>query len=169
MVDHPAQRRAAGFMAVELILAVVMTIVVAASIASAFRTHAIRTQVASGLKLASPWRSMVEVRFRQSGQVPTTWRDLYAEPSMISSSYVRTVELENGRIDIVYGNDAASSISGQHLSLMPYETADQTIVWICGDDSPGAGLQPLGFAAGGRQPKPLATTIEARYLPPPCR
>jgi len=167
--DDRALRRSAGFTAIELVLAVVVTCIVAAVLVSAVRTYAIRAQVTSGLQLALPWRAMVEVRFRQTDQVPRTWGDLNAGPEDLSSVYVQTVQIENGRIDIVYGNDAASPISGRRVSLMPYETPDGSVVWLCGDDGPGPGLEPLGFASGGAQPEAVPPTIGARYLPAECR
>jgi len=162
-------RRAAGFTVIELVLALAATFIVAAIAVSALRTHFIRAQITSGLQLASPWRSMVEVRFRDSGTVPGTWADLNAGSARISSIYVETVEVEQGRIDIIFGDEAASPIAGRRVSLTPYETADQKIVWICGNETPGLGLEPLGFASGGPQPVRIPSTIATRYLPPVCR
>jgi Tfp pilus assembly major pilin PilA len=162
-------RRSAGFSVIELVLALAATLIVAAVAVSALRTHFIRAQIASGLELASPWRSLVELRFRESGVVPSTWDDLNAGAARISSVYVEKVEVEQGRIDIVFGGDAAGPIAGRSVSLTPYETADQKIVWICGNDTPGLGLEPLGFASGGPQPVRVASLIAPRYLPPVCR
>ena len=158
-----------GFTVIELVLALVATGLVAALIVSAVRTYSVRAQVASGVQLASPWRSLVEVGFRHAGRVPSAWKDLNAGPVDISSIYVDTVELADGRLDIVYGNEAAAAISGKRVSLTPYETADQTVVWVCGNDIPGVGLEPLGFATGGPQAVPIASTIASRYLPAGCR
>jgi hypothetical protein len=161
--------RSTGFTVIELVLALVATFIVAAVAVSALRTHSIRAQIASGVQLASPWRSMVELRFRDSGVVPTTWDDLNAGSARISSIYVERVEVEHGRIDVVFGDEAARPIAGRRVSLMPYETADQKIVWICGNGTPGPGLEPLGFASGGPQPAWVASTVAPRYLPPACR
>jgi len=162
-------RRSAGFTVIELVLVLSATLIVAAVGVTALRTHFIRAQIASGVQLASPWRSMVELRFRDSGVVPATWDDLNAGSARVSSVYVEALEVENGRIDIVFGGDAAGPIAGRSVSLTPYETADQKIVWLCGNDTAGPGLEPLGFASGGPQPAWIASTIAPRYLPPPCR
>jgi hypothetical protein len=82
---------------------------------------------------------------------------------------VESVEIVDGRIDILFGSRADGAIAGRRISLTPYETADMEIVWICGNQAPGPGLAPLGFASGGRQAAQLPTTIEARYLRPECR
>ena len=77
--------------------------------------------------------------------------------------------MDDGRIDIIYGGQADSAIAGRRISLTPYETAAPDIVWLCGNEIPEPGLQPLGFAGGGCQARQIPTTIEARYLPPACR
>jgi hypothetical protein len=62
-----------------------------------------------------------------------------------------------------------SVLAGKILSLTPFETADQNVVWVCGNEFSGVGLNPLGFAAGGPQAEQVVTAIEDRYLPPACR
>jgi hypothetical protein len=53
--------------------------------------------------------------------------------------------------------------------LTPFETAAGAVVWLCGNERPGAGLEPLGFAGAARQAARALTTIEPRYLPADCR
>ena len=86
-----------------------------------------------------------------------------------ASRFVESVRIVNGRIDVLYGQQADPSIAGRRISLTPYETVDRHVVWLCGNEAPDPGLQPLGFADGGRQAVQIPTTIEARYLSGPCR
>jgi type IV pilus assembly protein PilA len=158
-----------GFTVIEPALVLTATGLVAALVVSAIRTYSVRAQVASGVQLATPWGSLVEVGFRHLGRVPAGWEELNAGPVDISSIYVDSVQLADGRLDIVYGNEAAPAISGKRLSLTPYETADQAVVWVCGNDVPGVGLEPLGFASGGSQAVQIPATIASRYLPAGCR
>jgi prepilin-type N-terminal cleavage/methylation domain-containing protein len=158
-----------GFTVIELVLAIAVTSILAAVVVSAIRTHGIRTQIMSGIDLASPWETVVESSFRTSGQVPRTWEDLGAGSQIVSSLHVEGIHLADGRIDIVYGNEAASAIAGRRLSLTPYETASQEIIWVCGSHIPELGLQPLGFASGGSQATQVPPTVAARYLPAECR
>jgi hypothetical protein len=162
-------RTAAGYTAIELVLALAATSIVGALVFSAFRTHSIRAQVASGIELAWRWGEVVEMRFRADGRVPQAWEDVGAGPETPTSSYVKAIQLVNGRVDILYGQEAATAIAGRRVSLTPYETADQQVVWICGNDIPGLGLEPLGFASGTTQPVQVPATIAARYLPAGCR
>jgi hypothetical protein len=70
---------------------------------------------------------------------------------------------------VLYGAQADPSIAGRRISLTPYETVEGSVVWLCGNETPGPGLKPLGFAGGTRQAAQIPTTIEARYLSGPCR
>jgi type IV pilus assembly protein PilA len=100
--------------------------------------------------------------------VPATLESPLAH-SEHASPFVESVTIVTGRIDVLYGAQADPSIVGRRISLTPYETVEGNVAWLCGNEAPGPGLQPLGFAAGGRQAAQIPTTIEARYLSGPCR
>jgi hypothetical protein len=100
--------------------------------------------------------------------VPATLEPTRAQ-SEHASPFVESVTIVAGRIDVLYGAQADPSIAGRRISLTPYETADGSVVWLCGNATPGPGLKPLGFAGGSRQAANVRTTIEARYLSGPCR
>jgi hypothetical protein len=89
--------------------------------------------------------------------------------SIATASSVDSLNIVDGRIDVVFGDTADPAIAGRRISLTPYETADLRIVWICGNDVPGPGLNSLGFARGGPQPVQWKSTIDVRYLPSNCR
>ncbi len=150
-------------------MAIVVTGVLAALIVSAYRTHAVRAQVTEGIELAAAWRGVVENAFERSGQVPANWEAAGAGPQSPESPNVASVRLVDGRLDVIFGEDADRAIAGRRLSLTPYETASQEIVWICGNAIPPRGLEPLGFAGGGGQSVQEAATVDARYLSSACR
>jgi hypothetical protein len=83
--------------------------------------------------------------------------------------YVAETRVVDGRIDLVFGALADAVIRGRTLSLTPFETADQQVVWVCGGRAPGVGLKPLGFAGGGPLAVQAPTTVAPRYLPRACR
>jgi len=88
---------------------------------------------------------------------------------LASSTVVASVTIVDGRIDVLYGSLADPALAGRQISLTPYETVDRHVVWTCGNRVPGPGLEPLGFAGGGRTAVQLPTTIEPRYLSRSCR
>lgn len=151
---------------------IVATSIVAALGASIWRTYWARAQVATALDESHAARSLVVAAFRQNGMPPVdstaTGIDATAEP-LLRGTYVDSVQIHNGRIDLRFGSAAASVLAGQILSLTPFETVDGDVAWVCGNEVPGVGLNPLGFAGGGPQAEQTPTSIEDRYLPPACR
>lgn len=153
---------------VELAAVAAATCVVAALIYSAYRTYDVKRQVADGIAVGSELIPIVTELFHRHGEVPA---DLHAagDPLAAQSHIVESVKIVDGRIDIVYSERADPAIAGRQVSLTPFETAGRTVVWVCGNQIPGAGLKPLGFAGGGLRSQQIPTTIERRYLSPHCR
>jgi Tfp pilus assembly protein PilE len=166
----PMKRRSA-FTPLELIAVVVTTTIVAAVGYSAYRTYRVRAEVREGLSVAVELAPHVNDFFQRHGEVPTELPALraYTAESPEASTIVEAVTIVDGRIDVVFDSRADPSIAGRRISLTPYETADMQVVWVCGNQSPGAGLVPLGFAGGGRQASQVPTTVDDRYLSPECR
>jgi type IV pilus assembly protein PilA len=173
MIPNAARTfRALGFTAIELVVLIAFTGIVGALAYSAHRTYITRSEVADGIREAEKLRESVAEVFRRYGEPPggTTGATVTAPVAGKSgSTFVASITVEDGRIDVLYGNRASMAITGRRLSLTPYETASLEVVWMCGNEVPGPGIQPLGFAGGGRQAVQIATTIEARYLPATCR
>jgi type IV pilus assembly protein PilA len=158
--------RCRGFTWIELLGLVTVSCIVGAVVVSAYWTHSIRTQVVAGIDHAATLEREIERIFAHSGGVPI---EGWSPASPTVADYVDALHVFDGRIDIVYGNLAHDAITGRRLSLTPYETADLRVIWICGNEIPPPGLNPLGFASGGRQAVQIPTTVAARYLPPVCR
>ena len=159
--------RRSAFTYAELIAVVSATSIVLALGYSVYRTYRLRAQVAEGIAYAAELIPPVTEHFRRYGEVPADVpRPAAAERE---NSIVEAIDVVDGRIDVIYGGRADSAIAGRQLSLIPYETADAHVVWICGNRAPSPGLMPLGFAGGGRQAVPIATAIEPRYLTRDCR
>lgn len=160
-----------GFTAIELMIVVAITGVVGALAFSAYRTFTVRDEVTEGIEVANSHKPFVVDAFKRSGEAPFD-RVAAGLPSAFApakESVVASVEVQNGRIDVVYGGRADPAIASRRLSLTPYETAGLTVVWVCGNEIPGPGLKPLGFSGGGRQAQQIPATVEARYLPSTCR
>ena len=166
----PTRRRSA-FTPLELVAVVGTTAIVAAAGYSAYRTYSVRDQVHEGLAAAGEIRPYVDEFFRRHGEVPPELAALrpHVSASLEASAVVEAVTVVDGRIDVVFGAGADASIAGRTISVTPYETADMQVVWVCGNEAPGLGLVPLGFAGGGRQASQVPTTVDDRYLSSDCR
>jgi len=163
----PTKRRSA-FTPLELIAVVATTAVVAAVGYSAYRTYKVRGQVQDGLAAAGAIMTQVDDFFRRHGEVPTELAALQPH-TFQAGAIVGAVTVVDGRIDILFGAGADPSIAGRTISVVPHETADMQIVWVCGNEVPDLGLVPLGFAGGGRQASQVPTTVADRYLSSDCR
>jgi type IV pilus assembly protein PilA len=166
-----ATTRRSAFTALELVAVLATTSVVAAVAYSAYRTYRVRAEIHHGLAIAVALAPRVADYFRRHGEAPTEPAPPLppSAASAAASALVEAVAIVDGRIDVLFGDGADGEIAGRRISLTPYETADMNVVWICGNQAPGPGLAPLGFASGVRQATQQPTTIDARYLSAECR
>jgi type IV pilus assembly protein PilA len=147
------------------------TILIGALGLTALRTYTVRAQIADSVALAAPIQEHVIRAFRRMGMPPADRREAGLAPDGRddAAGYVASLGVVNGRVEITFADNADPAIAGSTLSLTPFETADQQIVWLCGNKIAGVGLKPLGFAGGARQAVQVLTAVEARYLPSTCR
>jgi type IV pilus assembly protein PilA len=172
MSASPRHRgRPAGFSLAELLAVVAVSAIVAAVAVSAYRTYTVRAEIAGGVAGTLAVRERVVAAFRATGipprDRPAAGVDSGHNPAW--GNYVADVDVINGRVEIRFGRAADDAIAGRTLSITPFETIDQRVVWVCGNRLPDVDLKPLGFAGGAPQPVQVLTPIDARYLPPSCR
>jgi type IV pilus assembly protein PilA len=113
------------------------------------QSYVIQAQVIEGVKLARTVMAKVASVYAFSG------RPIDSLETGSSGSYVSKVSVNNGRIDITYGGLADAAIANKTLSLTPYETLDQQVVWRCGNHLKPPGLETLGTSVG----------LPASYIP----
>jgi len=159
-----------GFTVIELVLVIAVTLLIGALGVSAFWTYVIRARIADSIGTTIGIQEQVVQAFRHTGLPPADRREAGLPPSEAEPTMdIAAVEIADGRIEIHFAETAETAIANRTLSLTPFETVDQQVVWICGNKIPGVGLKPLGFAGGARQAVQVLTSIEPRYLPPTCR
>lgn len=156
-----------GFTLIELMIVIAIIGILASLAVSAYQTFTVRAQVAEGLKLASAAKVPIRETYDLDGSAPA---DLAAagmspNPTDIRGSYVTQIAITDGRLDITYGGPRAhADLVGNTLSLTPYVTAGETIIWRCGN----AGVPPGGALLNGGANHQNAT-VDPRYLPSTCR
>jgi type IV pilus assembly protein PilA len=167
-----ARSNQSGFSVVELALVVAATLIVLALGVSMYRTYSARLEIVTSIEETAPARTLVVAAYEAHGTPPA---DLHATgidrsaALLLGGTYFDALTIHNGRIDLRFSDAASSGIAGKTLSLTPFETAGRDVLWVCGNETPGVGLNPLGFAGGGPQPIRVPTSIEDRYLPRECR
>ena len=147
---------------------VVAIIGILASMAvSAYQTFTIRGQVAEGVSMAAEAKAPIVDAYNNYGVAPADRQasGMPNDPTTTRGAYVSSVNVIDGRIEITFGGPRAhTAIQGDKLSLMPYETQGNTIVWRCGAAPVPAG----GSLLTGSSPY-VAPTIDLNYLPRVCR
>ncbi len=159
-------RGSRGFTLIELMIVVAIIGILASMAISAYQTYTVRAQVTEGLNFATGVKVPVVDAYNNNGLAPPDRpaAGMSAAPTDTRGTYTSQVDIVNGRIDITFGGTKAhAAIFGKTLSLTPYLTPGNTVVWRCGFDAAPAGALLQG---GTKHQNP---TVEARYLPSTCR
>ncbi len=137
-----------GFTLIELMIVVAIIGILAAIAIPAYQDYTIRSQVSEGLSLAGGAKTAIAEFYSNRGTFPTTNASAgLAAAGAITGNYVTGVDGANGTIQVTYGNDANTAISGDILEISAATSAG-SVSWTCG-------------SAG--------TNVDSKYLPSSCR
>ncbi|RLA27174.1 MAG: prepilin-type cleavage/methylation domain-containing protein [Gammaproteobacteria bacterium] len=130
------RRKQHGFTLIELMIVVAIIGILAAIAVPMYLEYSVRTQVSSGLVLASGAKAAVTQSYQERGVFPGDNATAGLEAAAnITGKYVVQVEVTGaGVIEVTFGNDVNIKILGATLIMTPTGTAG-SVLWDCTGDA----------------------------------
>jgi len=148
----------------ELVVVLAIIAILALMAMPNFSDKIIKDQIVEALPLADVAKPPVAAAWAMGADLPLNNAAAgLPAPEKIVSNLVSAVTLNNGAIEITFGNSAHPQIKGKVLTLRPAIVEDTPLVpitWVC-----GSAAAPDKMTLRGSN----NTNIPANYLPLKCR
>jgi type IV pilus assembly protein PilA len=120
-----------GFTLIELMIVVAIIGILASLAIPAYQSYTIRAQISEGLNLAGPLKNTIATLYNENGTFPADNTEAALEtPGSYAGNYVSSMTINNGLIEILYGNQANAQIHGQTVTLTAIPN-DGSVGWDC--------------------------------------
>lgn len=153
-----------GFTMLEMMVVIAVIAILGLIALPSYQSRIVRQQIEAAWPLADIAKKPIAASW---GATHTFLPDNAAAglpaPDKMVNNYVSAVAVQDGAINITFGNRASSVIAGKILSIRPAVVADAPIVpvtWVCGKADP-----PQKMTVNGVD----RTSVPAAVLPLECR
>jgi TM2 domain-containing membrane protein YozV/Tfp pilus assembly major pilin PilA len=141
--------------------------ILAAIAIPAYQDYTVRSQIVEGLNLAAAPKAAIADAILRQGRAPSDGAQAgLPNTAGAVGKYVQSITVDNGRIDITYGNMANSLIANHVVSLTPYLDrqggSDPQVLWRCA-------YAPVPASATEEISKYDAGNVPPKFLPRACR
>ena len=157
-------RQSAGFTWIELTIVIAVIGILAAMTIPGMQENMLKRQVKEGMQLADVAKAGIAKTWAVAGKMPMNNAEAgVPAKEKIVGSLVKEVSVENGAINVVFGNNASKVLEGKKLTIRPAVVKDEPsvpVAWLCNDVPVPNGME----IRGANQ-----TEIEKKYLPLECR
>jgi type IV pilus assembly protein PilA len=141
-------RSHAGFTLMEVVVAVAIVALLATMALPSMTNGIVRKQVVDAVPLADIVKNAVSQSWASAAALPASNASAgLPAPDKIVNNYVSSVALQDGAIQITFGNNAHKLLAGRILTLRPAVVADAPVVpvaWVCAHAAVPGGMTVLG-------------------------
>ena len=120
-----------GFTLIELMIVVAIIGILASLSIPAYQSYTIRAQISEGLSLAGPLQNGIATFYNENVTFSVDNAEAALEtPVSYAGNYVESMSINNGVIEILYGNNANAQINGQTVIVTAIPN-DGSVAWDC--------------------------------------
>ena len=156
--------RRCGFTVIEMLVVFAVIAILSAIAMPSLQGRIVRKQIDAALPLAELAKKPIAAAWLTTQILPADNASAGVPAAdKIVNNFVSALTVENGAIQITFGNRAHSAIEGKILSLRPAVMSDEPtvpITWVCGKAEGPNKMTIIGVDK---------TNVPATYLPLDCR